>query len=113
MRIIILILFAVLCAGYVINHHVLTDWNARWYCYFVVNDMKAFIISLALCAVTRRKPEFIFAVCALLICTYDVLTQVFDVNVKGDWPAVVYQLLVGLTFVFIIWQMKKLAGSKP
>ncbi len=108
MRLIVLLLFIALGAGYFVTYHVLTDSVAKWYAYFVTNDLKAFLISLALMAVTYRKKEFIFSASAGVICTYDLVTQIADLNQKGNWAAIIYQiLLVLLTINILIWYWRQ------
>jgi fluoride ion exporter CrcB/FEX len=107
MRIIILILLLSLAAGYYLTYHYISDTESQWYCYFVVNDLKAFLIALALMVVTYKKPSFIFAACAGLITFYDLLVQVLDVNQKGNWADLLYQVTLGLITALAIWKIAK------
>lgn len=107
MRIIILILLLSLAVGYVLTYHYISDTNRQWYCYFVVNDLKAFLIALALMVVTYKKPSFIFATAAGIITFYDLLVQVLDVNQKGLWADLLYQVTLGLLIALAIWKIQK------
>jgi hypothetical protein len=107
MRVIILILLLSLAVGYVLTYHYISDTDLQWYCYFVVNDLKAFLIALALMVVTYKKPSFIYASCAGVITFYDLLTQVLDVNQKGSWAGVLYQILLGFIILFAVWRITK------
>lgn len=107
MRVIILILLLSLAAGYVLTYHFISDTDLQWYCYFVVNDLKAFLIALALMVVTYKKPSFIFACCAGFITFYDLIVQVLDVNQKGNWSDILYQVTLGLITGLAIWKITK------
>lgn len=107
MRIIILILLLSLAIGYVLTYHVISVPEQQWYCYFVVNDLKAFLIALALMVVTYKKPSFVFASVAGVITGYDLLVQVLDVNQKGDWADLIYKLLLGLLMVYTAWRIMR------
>lgn len=107
MKWIIAILLLTLLSGYVVNHYVLADNDARWYCYFVVNDAKAFLIALALGVVTWGTKNFVYAMSAIIITAFDLLAQVLDINVKGNWAELCYQILIGLLIVNIAWQLRK------
>ncbi len=107
MRVIILILLLSLAVGYVLTYHYISDTDLQWYCYFVVNDLKAFLIALALMVVTYKKPSFIYASCAGVITAYDLLVQVLDVNQKGAWADLLYQVTLGLLIALAIWKITK------
>jgi len=102
MRIIITILLCTLAAGYFIQHYFLPSLADQWYCYFVTNDAKAFLIALALMSVTRRTKNFPFAFCAVLITGADLALQIADVNIKGNWSEIIYISLVSILIAFII-----------
>jgi hypothetical protein len=106
MRVIIYILLAVLMGGYFLNHYVITDPDNQWYCYFVVNDLKALLISLALLVVTWKTKDSLFAISAVVICLYDVITQVLNANVKGGWSDLIYNILLALIITMLAWKMK-------
>lgn len=107
MRIIILILLLSLAVGYVLTYHYISDTDAQWYCYFVVNDLKAFLIALALMVVTYKKPSFVFASVAGVITGYDLLVQILDFNQKGNWADLIYKILLGLLMVYTAWRIMK------
>lgn len=107
MRVIILILLLSLAIGYVLTYHYISDTDLQWYCYFVVNDLKAFLIALALMVATYKKPSFVFASCAGTITFYDLITQILDVNQKGNWADLIYKILLGLIMVYTTWRIMK------
>lgn len=100
MRLVIFILLICLGLGYFIQFYILQDVNLQWYAYFVTNDLKAFLISIALLMVTYKTRNQPFALCAASICTYDLATQVLDKNVKGNWAEAIYIILLTLIFVY-------------
>lgn len=100
MKLIILILLLSLGLGYYITYHIIIDNDLQWYAYFVTNDLKAFLISLALMAVTYKTKNFPFAVCAGSVSAYDLAIQVFDVNTKGNWAEAMYIVLLSLALVY-------------
>lgn len=114
MRLTIFILLLSLLGGYYLIYHCISDKDYQWYWYFLVNDLKALLLAVALMIVTFRKPSFIFACAALCITAYDVLVQALDVNQKGNWSEVVYQVLLGLMIAILsgitlgkLWMMQK------
>lgn len=107
MRVIIFIMLGVLLLGFFLNHFIIKDQDSQWQVYFIANDAKAFLISLALCVVTWRTKNLPFAFSALLICSYDLLLQCLDIKVKGDWADIVWELIVGLTVIYLLWKVTK------
>lgn len=77
---------------------------AQWYAYFVTNDLKAFLLSLALMVVTYKKKEFPFAFSAAIVCTYDLITQIGDFNQKGNWADEIYRLLIILITAYVAFK---------
>ena len=100
MRLIIFILLLSLGLGYYITYHVLVNENLQWYVYFITNDLKALLVSVALMMVTYKTRNFPFAVCAGSICAFDFVTQLLDVNQKGNWAEALYLIWLSLTFVY-------------
>jgi hypothetical protein len=107
MKAIIIFMLLLLAGGYALQNHIISDPDKQWYCYFVFNDLKAWLVSLALCFATYKKPSFVYSLSALLLCSYDLLTQVLDVNIKGHHAELIYYLLTGLLIVVIIWNSRK------
>lgn len=100
MRVIILILLLCLGLGYYLTYHVIVDTDLQWYAYFVTNDLKALLVSVALMKVTHKTRWFPFSVCAGSICVYDFVVQVMDVNQKGNWAEALYLVLLSLILVY-------------
>ena len=103
---IILILFLVLGLGYFVTYHVIESLQWQWYAYFVTNDLKAFLLAVALMWVTRKTKDYFFATCAAVICSYDLMIQVADANQKGNWLEIIYLILLVLLTIWVCLKLR-------